>query len=124
MVDENNKKYNCEFCFFYTNYASEWNKHTKSMKHQRNGQPKETIKDNYNCDKCEYKGDTHWNLKMHNITQHSTQEEREQQKYYCKDCDKVFFCSTYLNKHNNGVVHKNKVIANQTINPIINQIIN
>ena len=38
----------------------------------------------------------------------------------CEDCDKVFFCSTYLNKHNNGIVHKNKVIANQTINQIIN----
>ena len=111
----NEKKYKCEFCSFYTNYASEWNKHTKSMKHQRNGKPKEKIVDKYDCDNCDYKGNTHWNLKMHIITQHSTKEEREKQKYYCKVCDNVFFCSTYLTKHINGIVHKNKVIASQTL---------
>ena len=36
-------------------------------------------------------------------------------KYYCKDCDKVFFCSTYLKKHIDGIVHKNKVIANESL---------
>jgi hypothetical protein len=115
MSENIQKKYSCDNCLFYTNYASEWNKHTKSMKHQRNGQPK-NINNNYDCDKCEYKCDTHWNLKMHKISQHTTQEEREKQKYYCKDCDKVFFCSTYFIKHNDGIVHKNKVIANKTIN--------
>lgn len=121
MTDNNiQKKYRCDVCLYYTNYASEWNKHTTSMKHQRNGQPKENKKDNYVCNECEYKGNTIWNLKMHKTTQHSTKEEREKQKYYCKDCDKVFFCSTYFNKHNNGIVHKNKVIANQTIkNPVL-----
>ena len=45
MADNNiQKKYKCEFCSFYTNYASEWNKHTQSMKHQRHGQPIEKIK--------------------------------------------------------------------------------
>ena len=115
MTDNNDKKYKCECCLFYTNFASEYNKHVKSLKHQRNGKPKEKKLDIYNCNNCEYKGNTHWNLKMHIITQHSTLEERNKQKYYCKDCDKVFFCSTYLTKHNNGIVHKNKVIANNNI---------
>lgn len=90
-MDEQNKKYNCKCCSFYSNYASESNKHINSMKHQRNGKPKEKKIDIFNCEKCKYKGNTHWNLKMHNITQHSTLEERSKQKYYCIDCDKLSF---------------------------------
>jgi hypothetical protein len=54
---------------------------------------------------------THWNLKMHLLSIHSTLEERAQSKYYCKDCDKVFFCSVYMNTHNNGIHHKNMILA-------------
>ena len=114
-MENKDKKYSCENCSFYTNYASEWNKHTKSMKHQRGGKPKDKINDSYECDDCDYKGLTHWNVKMHKISVHSTKEERENEKYYCKECDKVFFCEKYLNKHLDGIVHKNKVIANESL---------
>ena len=107
------KNYVCENCYFKSNFSSEWLKHIGSQKHKRNGLPKTKI-----CDKCEYSGLTHWNLKMHIISQHSTIEERSKQKYYCNDCDLVFFCSIYKEKHINGIVHKNKVQAKK-INIII-----
>jgi hypothetical protein len=54
---------------------------------------------------------SHWNLKYHNLTNHSTIEERKLQKYYCNDCDQVFFCSLYMQKHMNGKIHKNLILA-------------
>ena len=62
---------------------------------------------NYKCENCEYASKNHWNLKMHNLSSHSTKEERSKQKYYCDKCDNVFFCSAYYNKHINGKRHKN-----------------
>ena len=44
---------------------------------------------------------------MHNLSAHSTKEERSKQKYYCDICDNVFFCSAYYNKHIAGKRHKN-----------------
>jgi hypothetical protein len=44
---------------------------------------------------------------MHNLSSHTTKEERSKQKYYCNICDNVFFCSAYYNKHINGKRHKN-----------------
>jgi hypothetical protein len=44
---------------------------------------------------------------MHNLSSHTTKEERSKQKYYCDICDNVFFCSAYYNKHINGKRHKN-----------------
>ena len=108
MTDNNiQKKYRCDVCLYYTNYASEWNKHTTSMKHQRNGQPKENKKDNYVCNECEYKGNTIWNLKMHKTTQHSTKEEREKEfKFYCKCCDIGTFSKDIYEKHISSDKHK------------------
>lgn len=37
---DNNKKYNCNFCNYSTNYPCDWIKHTESDKHQRRGQKK------------------------------------------------------------------------------------
>ena len=61
----------------------------------------------FNCKNCEYIANNHWNLKMHNLSSHTTKEERSKQKYYCDICDNVFFCSAYYNKHINGKRHKN-----------------
>ena len=48
-------------------------------KHKRNGNKKEIL-----CNKCDYSGLTHWNLKLHKLSQHSTIEDRKNSKYYCK----------------------------------------
>ena len=61
------------------------------------------------CDKCEYEGLTHWNLKMHYAMVHSTPEERKNYKYYCSTCDYVFFCNAYYQQHITGVKHLQKV---------------
>ena len=37
----------------------------------------------FNCKNCEYIANNHWNLKMHNLSSHTTKEERSKQKYYC-----------------------------------------
>ena len=42
-------------------------------------------------------------------------EERTKCKYYCVECDKVFFCSTYFNSHNNSTKHKNMVFIKNNL---------
>jgi len=80
-------KFHCELCNYKSKYNSEYEKHVNSAKHKRGGKKKE-----YNCDICSYKTSISlWNLKMHKSAQHSTKEEREQSKYYCKLCDSIFF---------------------------------
>jgi hypothetical protein len=106
MVDT--KKYNCNYCKFYTNNPTEWIIHMKSKKHERLGNPK-----SYNCPKCTYKALNNWNLTMHTFTNHATKEERAQYKYYCPDCDKVFFCNKYYNTHMETALHKNRILANK-----------
>lgn len=103
-MDYVKKTYSCECCSYSTIKPSDWIKHIKCKKHLRNNE-----KLPYNCDKCEYVGLTHWNLKMHLLSTHSTKEERIKCKYYCVACDRVFFCSTYFNSHNNSTKHKNIV---------------
>ena len=103
------QKFYCECCKFKCNYNSAWLTHLESEKHLRNGAPK-----THKCkaDGCDYNTTIHWNMKMHVMTVHSTMEERMKMKYYCKECDQVFFAPLYLDKHNNGIKHNNQVKIN------------
>jgi hypothetical protein len=102
---ENKKKFTCDLCKFNTYKPSDWIRHNDTAKHKRGGfKPKK-------CDICNMEFFSHWNYKYHNLTIHSTLEERQQQKYYCNDCDQVFFCSLYMQKHMDGKKHKNYVLA-------------
>ena len=103
---ENKKKFNCELCKYSTIKPSDWIKHIESLKHQRNGNKKPR-----RCDICNMEFFSHWNLKYHVLSHHSTLEDRMKQKYYCNDCDQVFFCSLYMDKHMNGKRHKNYSLA-------------
>jgi len=117
------KEFYCYLCEYKTSVNNDWIKHINSNKHNRDGKPKTT-----KCDKCNYDAFSHWNLKQHILTQHSTLEERKNSKYYCEVCDLVFFCSAYKNKHDEGKKHKrlelcmkyqdelNKREENRTIN--------
>ncbi len=100
--EKNKKAFYCYLCEYKTTKSSDWIKHIGSKKHERQGKPK-TKK----CDKCDYEALSHWNLKQHMLTQHSTPEERAGSKYYCEICDLVFFCSAYKTKHDEGIRHKN-----------------
>jgi len=102
------KKFNCDICNYHSSKPYDWINHCNTAKHKNKGAKKPR-----NCTLCDYSGLTHWNLKMHLLSVHSTKEEREQSKYYCKDCEQVFFCSAYMKSHNNGIHHKNMVLANQ-----------
>lgn len=107
-MEEHTEGYYCYLCEYRTTKNSDWIKHQSTRKHLRNGKPKTT-----KCDKCDFTTSTHWNLKLHILSHHSTKEERQQHKYYCDTCDLIFFCSTYKNKHTNGKIHKNKILCIQ-----------
>lgn len=96
----------CEPCNYTATRPSEWFIHIESEKHKRNGQAKTTV-----CDICNIIFKTHWIQKMHKLKIHATEEERAKMKYYCKECDLVFFSKLYLDKHINGKIHKNLVKA-------------
>ena len=106
-------KFNCEYCNFKCNFNSAWLTHLSSEKHLRQGQQKV-----HKCStpNCEYTTSTYWNMRMHHMTMHSSIEERKTSKYYCKECDKVFFAPLYLDKHYNGMKHKNVVKINMLNN--------
>jgi hypothetical protein len=108
IINTIEKKFNCNLCNYHTNKPSDWIKHMNSNKHLRNGKKKPV-----NCTLCDYIGLTHWNLKMHILVNHSTIEERSTQKYYCNYCDQIFFCNSYMKTHNNGIHHKNMILAIQ-----------
>ncbi len=100
------KDFFCHLCNYKTSNCNEWIKHNECNKHKRNGEllPKD-------CSICGYKGYTHWNLKMHMITNHSTLEERQAQKFYCSICDIVFFIQSFNINHFAGKRNKNMELA-------------
>ena len=110
---EHNKKFICYDCKYETDRPSEWIKHTRTQKHIRRGEKKITI-----CDICNYEASSHWNIKLHKITQHSTKEEREKQKYYCQICDSVYLCKLYMEKHLEGKKHNNMINAIKLMNEL------
>lgn len=107
-MEDEKEGYYCYLCKYKTIKNTDWLKHQNTKKHQRNGKAKTTI-----CNICNFSTSTHWNLKLHILSHHSTKEEREKHKYYCGICDLVFFCSTYMNKHLTGKIHKNKELCIQ-----------
>ena len=113
---DNKKVFECKICNYSTIKPSDWIKHIDSMKHQRGGQKKSK-----KCEICNEEFFSHWNLKHHMLVTHETKEERQKQKYYCNDCDKVFFCSKYYDKHMNGVKHKNYVLAIKLEQELLNK---
>jgi hypothetical protein len=108
-------KYHCIFCNYLTNLPSDWIKHTETDKHQRQGKKKI-----HKCTMCEYESQSKWNIDIHLLSSHSIKEEREKQKYYCNDCDQVFFCKLYKDKHFSGKKHMNVVKANKLVEEMNN----
>jgi len=103
-------KFRCETCNYSTNIKVHWHTHIMSDRHNRNGQKKIS-----KCELCTYESVSHWNVKLHILSKHSTKEEREKHKYYCNICDTAFFCNLYMEKHMNGQKH-NKLLLKQNNN--------
>ena len=108
MTEEVKEGYYCYLCEYTTKKNSDWLKHQNTKRHLRNGKPKTTT-----CSICDFSTSTHWNLKLHILSHHSTKEERQKYKYYCTVCDLVFFCNTYKNTHFAGKIHKNRELCLQ-----------
>jgi len=103
---DNEKKFNCECCKYKTDKHSDWLKHINCDKHKRNGENKKI-----ECVQCNYTASSHWNLKIHNLSYHSTKSDKLKHKYYCELCDCVMFNPTYYNKHLIGNRHKKSVAS-------------
>ena len=101
---EETYKYSCDTRNYKTNVKASWKLHMISDKHMRNGEKKST-----KCELCDYQTTSHWNVKLHMLTQHSTLEERKNHKYYCEICDTVFLRAVLLENHINGTKHANKL---------------
>jgi len=101
-MDNKIYKYNCECCKLNTSSTSVWLKHLRSAKHKRKGEPKF-----HKCQLCEFETKTSWNIKLHNLSQHSTKEERSKSKYYCEICDRILFLKSQYESHFKGIKHKN-----------------
>lgn len=97
----------CKCCDYKAKFQSEYNKHIKSQKHSRQGKMKD-----YKCESCDYTATTHWNLKMHMVLKHYTNEQKKELKYYCQICDNITFSKLYYDNHINSTSHKNNVILN------------
>lgn len=94
-------KYHCDTCNFNTNFSKIYITHLNTSKHKRCGNVKTHL-----CAICLHIFNSVWNYKIHYLTKHTTDEEKENVKYNCKECKKVFFCEkTYL-VHINGQKHK------------------
>ena len=107
------KKFYCKSCNYGCDNNSTYNKHLKSQVHARGGQKKV-----YKCEFCDYETKISiWNCKMHTIAMHSSKEVRAQQKYYCSDCDAVFFSPLYLNNHNKNISHLTNVAKKHVLEP-------
>jgi hypothetical protein len=63
----------CKCCNYKAKFQSEYNKHVKSQKHLRQGKMKD-----YKCESCDYTATTHWNLKMHMVLKHYTNEQKKE----------------------------------------------
>ena len=110
LIDLFNKVGGVLVCNYNTNVKVNWNIHIITDKHNRNGKKKPI-----SCDKCDYISSSHWNLKLHISSQHSTIDDRKNSKFYCETCDQIFFCKLYMNKHLDGIKHKN-TNSNKNIN--------
>ena len=102
--------YFCEKCNFNATRPAEWLIHIETNKHKQDGKPKSKI-----CNICNVEFKTHWINKMHQLKIHASVEERKKCKYYCSQCDLVFFSKLYLDKHSSGKIHTNLVKALNSI---------
>lgn len=70
------------------------------------------------CTICNIKLSNPWNLRNHNILVHSSQEEREKSKYYCKICDTIFLSEQLYNDHNIRKKHLLTIKCNETLEEV------
>lgn len=108
-MTDNEYKYSCKSCNFYTNALTKWEIHEKTGKHQSGGvkrKPRRDMKQDIKCPKCEYENRNLINMKCHILNNHSTNQEREKGfKHYCKRCDYGTFAKPRYEYHLSTQAH-------------------
>ncbi len=106
-MEENEFKFKCEKCEYYTNFKSSYDKHLTSSIHQTGERKVRTDKKDPKCDKCNYECSSQQSLREHILNLHSTKEEREKEfKFYCKSCDFGKMNEKQFEVHLNSNKHK------------------
>jgi len=108
IENTNEIKYNCECCNYKCLYPAHWKQHIESEKHKNQGKRK-TRSDKVlepKCKHCEYKTNNLTCMKVHNLTQHSSKEDRKINfKYYCDKCDFGTYADILFTRHNETKKH-------------------
>ena len=113
-MDIKENKFYCEKCNYGCNIISRWEKHINTVLHITGKKKiRSDSKEINNCEYCDFQRKNIHQFKEYQLNYHSTKEEREKSKYYCKDCYQIFFSPNYFNKHNIGKKHHNQVKVNQ-----------
>jgi len=103
-------KYNCEKCPFSCNTKARWNAHINTTLHITGVKKKRSdYKEPLKCNSCNYETKNLTNLKMHELNNHASIEEKKNKfKYYCEYCDIGFFYENAISIHNKTLKHKYK----------------
>ena len=104
-----NHKYYCEKCKYGTDIRYSLIQHNNTELHKTGSRGKKQIKvkEEFNCNECNYKSLNKNNYLTHKLNNHSTKEERKQQfKFYCDTCDFGVFTETSFNNHKETIRHK------------------
>jgi hypothetical protein len=102
-------KYVCMKCNYGTNIKHSLLHHNETILHKtgKRGKKNKKIKEEFKCDKCEYKSTNKNNHLTHVLNNHSTKEERKKKfKFYCDKCDFGVFTDSTFKKHNETLGHK------------------
>jgi hypothetical protein len=102
MESKPTPKFICDKCDYKCDYPAHWAQHIESAKHLNDGkrQPRcDKILDPH-CSLCDYKTNNSGCMKTHQLTKHSTVEERKQGfKFYCDKCDFGTFAEILFTRH-------------------------
>ena len=107
---ETKTKYYCECCNYNCLYPAHWKQHIESEKHKNQGKrkPRSDKILEPKCKICNYITNNLTCMRVHILTNHSTNEERKKEfKYYCEKCDFGTFAEILFTRHNETKKHIN-----------------
>ena len=104
-------KFYCSKCKYGTNFKHLLAQHYETTLHKTGKRKEKPIKEKeeYKCNKCDYKSTNRNNYLTHTLNNHDTKENRKTNfKYYCESCDFGVFTETSYNKHIKTKKHEMK----------------
>jgi hypothetical protein len=107
-MTENEYRYSCEKCAFFSNAKSTYEIHLSTGKHKR-GHNTVRCDKKYpeKCPLCNYEPKSNVNYMQHYLTFHSTKDDRKEKfAYFCEKCDFGSFSKKTFSVHENTMRHK------------------